>query len=147
MSENKTKRKIIAIDFDGVIHSYDSPWVDYDVIPDPPVPGAIEFLDRLIRADRFHVAIFSSRNVPTLYLGNTHDPNYDPACGIRAMRKWLIANGLAPELAAQIRFPRHKPPAHVIIDDRAIRFEGTFPTLDDLESFVPWNKKVDTHEE
>ena len=30
----------IAVDFDGVIHSYTSKWVAADVIPDPPVSGA-----------------------------------------------------------------------------------------------------------
>ena len=35
---------ILALDFDGVLHSYTSGWQGADVISDPPVPGAIEFL-------------------------------------------------------------------------------------------------------
>ena len=36
--------KTILLDFDGVIHSYTSGWKGAGVIPDPPVPGAIDFL-------------------------------------------------------------------------------------------------------
>ena len=35
---------ILCLDFDGVIHSYSSGWKGADVIPDPPVPGALRFI-------------------------------------------------------------------------------------------------------
>lgn len=37
-------------------------------------------------------------------------------------------------------FPREKPSAHVTIDDRAITFNGKWPTMDFLHNFRPWNK-------
>jgi len=37
-------KPILCVDFDGVIHSYTSKWVDEATIPDPPVPGALRWL-------------------------------------------------------------------------------------------------------
>lgn len=122
-------KKIISIDFDGVIHSYMSGWQGADVIPDPPVPGAIVWLSRLCRDGRFDVQIFSSRS---------HQSG-----GVQAMAKWLLDNGLAPMWLEEIRFPAAKPSAHLTIDDRAFCFQGQFPTLDeiDLAGDKPWWKK------
>jgi len=39
-------KPILCLDFDGVIHSYSSGWKGADVIPDPPVPGAFDFIRR-----------------------------------------------------------------------------------------------------
>ena len=40
MAWNRT----VLVDFDGVIHSYTSPFTTPDEIKDPPVPGAFEWL-------------------------------------------------------------------------------------------------------
>ena len=50
----------LVLDFDGVIHSYTSGWKGADVIPDPPVDGAIAFM--LGALLHFDVVIFSSRS-------------------------------------------------------------------------------------
>ena len=55
----KSKKPILSLDFDGVIHSYTSGWQGPRTIPDAPVPGALRFLIEAQR--RFQVAIFSSR--------------------------------------------------------------------------------------
>ena len=130
-----SKRKpILCLDFDGVIHSYDSGWKGADVIPDPPVKGARSFIHSAL--DRFDVQVFSSRS---------RRPG-----GREAMQKWLSDHMLdftegdydhAATILAKIGWPDEKPPALVTIDDRAITFTGEWPTLDDLEGFKPWNRK------
>lgn len=127
--------KTLCLDFDGVVHSYASGWKGARTIPDPPTPGAIEAIDRYLRAG-FGVVIHSSR---ARYFG-----------GIRAMRAWLKkhagalwypdpAGGLGLEA---VRFTRWKPAALVTLDDRALTFTGTWPSAKDLASFQPWNKRT-----
>lgn len=119
------KRYSVAVDFDGVIHSYTSPWVAAHVIPDPPVPGAIEWIDR-IAAD-FDVIVFTTR-------ARTWR-------GRRAVRRWLYEQAYYLH-EHEIRITAKKPPALIYVDDRAWRFEGPwmFPTKDDIYRARPWNK-------
>lgn len=127
MSERKP---ILCLDFDGVIHSYESGWKGADKVPDRPVPGAMEFLADAVQ--HFRVAIFSSRS---------NQPG-----GHEAMRAWLERNAM--ELLPgnfswihQIEWPLEKPPALVTIDDRALTFDGTWPSIETIKSFKPWNKR------
>lgn len=117
-------RRTLCVDFDGVLHSYTSPWAGAEVIPDPPVPGALAFLASAV--ERFRVAVFSARS---------HQPG-----GIDAMRVWLSRHGLAADVVVRLEFPTEKPQAIVYLDDRGWRFDGTFPSLDDLAAFRPWNR-------
>ena len=48
MTELPIGPPILAIDFDGVLHSYSSGWKGSRNIPDPPVDGAIEWLNGLV---------------------------------------------------------------------------------------------------
>ena len=52
--------KTLCLDFDGVIHGYQSGWKGATVIPDPPVKGALQFI--LDAVEHFTVAIHSSRS-------------------------------------------------------------------------------------
>lgn len=115
----------VAVDFDGVIHSYSSPWVNPETIPDPPVTGAIEWLNGIV--DDFTVVIFTTR-------GKTIE-------GRGAVRKWLEENGARGAIIAS-DITSDKPPALIYIDDRAYRFEGpgTFPTTQQIHAARPWNK-------
>lgn len=129
-----TNRPILCLDFDGVIHSYSSGWQGAAIIPDAPVPGAIEFIDRARM--HFRVAIFSSRS---------NQPG-----GIDAMKGWLAMFVRAeiedvPDaeyLLREIEWPTEKPPAMITIDDRALTFDGTWPAIEALKAFQPWNKKL-----
>jgi hypothetical protein len=124
-------KPILCLDFDGVIHSYTSGWKGADVIPDPPVYGAGDFIRRALRD--FRVAIFSSRSNQT--------------GGVQAMQEWCRFNfaGVGdtakhPTFVDEIEWPTEKPAAFVTIDDRAITFTGVWPSIDSLKSFKPWNK-------
>ena len=136
---------ILCLDFDGVIHSYTSGWKGAKVIPDPPVPGAIEFIQNVINSEKFELHIFSSRS--------------NQEGGIQAMQDWLFEHCskamdetppgslMTKDAIIQtvvyniIKWPTEKPPALLTIDDRAFCFEGKWPTLDYIADFKPWNKK------
>ena len=126
------RKPILCLDFDGVIHSYASGWKGADVIPDPPVDGAIAFMLGALR--HFDVAIYSSRS---------GEPK-----GIEAMRRWLRNHAGAawhespdgPGIE-DVRFPASKPAAFVSIDDRALTFNGSWPDVHSLKEFKPWNKR------
>lgn len=112
-------KPILCLDFDGVLHSYTSGWKGAAVIPDPPVPGMVPFLERALA--EFDVQIFSSRS--------------GQDGGMDAMKDWIgyhvmdhfggvMADPPELERAIAIRdvigWPTEKPPAMVTIDDRAI---------------------------
>ena len=129
---------VLCLDFDGVLHSYSSGWKGASNIPDNPVDGAIEWLDSLVedgeavcamapRFRTFDVCIYSSRS--------------SQFGGRRAMRKWLLKHGFRKDKIENLRFPLVKPAAQMTIDDRALTFNGTFPTIIEMKSFKPWNKE------
>lgn len=124
---------VIAIDFDGVLHSYASGWKGPSVIPDPPVPGAMAFIERL-QSDGFVVAVHSSRS---RYI-----------FGRSAMKRWLESNlvselgdGFGHDAYTAIRWPWMKPAAFLTIDDRALTFTGEWPSMKEIRAFKAWNKK------
>lgn len=113
----------MAVDCDGVLHSYTSGWCGADSLPDPPVPGAIEWLNAIV--EKFDVVILTTRG--------------DQPGGNEAVSAYLREHGYTgPEL----KVTSHKVPALVYIDDRGWRFEGTFPTADEIHRARPWNKQV-----
>lgn len=126
-------RYTICVDFDGVLHSYTSPWVNAHTIPDEPVEGAIHWLLQMI--EKFDVVIFSTRCKTWR--------------GRRAMRRWLTMQGectcgepFGVCLLSQVKFAKTKPPALIYLDDRAVRFTGpdSWPTVDAVHKARPWNK-------
>ena len=151
----EVRKPILCIDFDGVLHSYNSGWKGAGIVSDPPVPGAVAFLYAAQR--HFDLAIFSSRS---------NQPG-----GIDAMRgaltMWIMAElgdeaAEAHRLIEALQFPLEKPPAHLSIydralrfddralrfddralcfDDRALHFDGSWPSPGLLLAFKPWNKR------
>lgn len=133
MSKPKNERYTVAVDFDGVLHRYNSPWINAHTIPDLPVPGAIDWLWRTFQA--FDIVIYSTRCKTWR--------------GRRAVRNWLrryvghlwYESPAGPGLE-DIRLSYEKPPALVYLDDRAIRFTGeNFPTPAEIHAARPWNKQ------
>jgi hypothetical protein len=133
------KKPILCVDFDGVVHSYVSPWINEFTIPDPPVPGALKWL--WAATEWFNVVIYSSRSKTD--------------AGRMAMKLWMmehsktdfdadhpmVGQGLVD--AYPIDFAAEKPAAFLTIDDRAVTFEGDWSEFDPaaMLDFKPWNKR------
>lgn len=104
-------KKLIAVDFDGVIHAYTTPWSDAATISDGPTPGAMAFLRSLVEDERFEVVVVSSK--------------LKEDDGEAAVFQWLWhrlhdAFGLVicHRVHGEISFSRTRPPAFLTIDDR-----------------------------
>jgi len=129
MDNNNTRKSIICIDFDGVIHSYEKGWQSGEIYGEV-MPGFFEWAFEA--KNRFDLVIYSSRS--------------KTAEGIEAMRAWLTEKAEAAELDWEpleyITFAHEKPAAFLTIDDRAIRFEGNWKAQElsvaYLKSFKPW---------
>lgn len=93
--------KTVAVDFDGVIHTYQSGWTGYTPT-DGPEEGAREFIAEL-QAQGYRVVIMSSR-------AHTSE-------GIQAIRGWLEQYGF-PELDVT----HEKVMAVAYVDDRAVPY-------------------------
>lgn len=129
--QQPSRKQILCLDFDGVIHSYVTPGYNAKFVPDPPVEGAIPFIVEAVKD--FEVDVFSSRS---------NEPG-----GIAAMQGWLefhMTKELGREVASavfkQIKWPQKKPPAFLTIDDRALTFDGNWPSVKSLIDFKPWNR-------
>lgn len=116
----------IAVDFDGVIHSYTTKWVDAATVPDPPVPGVIEWMNTML--DEFTIVIHTTRAKELE--------------GRVAVRKFLKKHGFKDDEAL---ITAEKPAALLYIDDRGFRFDGDASHLPSVNAirykYVPWNKR------
>lgn len=99
----------IALDFDGVLSLYQG---DPAQPPGPPVPEAKDFVERL-RKQGLEVVVFSSRDADTI-------------------QQWLREHGFPPLPIF------YKPPVLALLDDRAVRFHGTFAGLTHALWERPW---------
>ncbi len=125
----------LAIDFDGVIHSYERGWQGGDIYG-TVVPGFFDWAERA--ALTFKIVIYSSRSKDVAMRD--------------AMSEWLFsryrdwraaeyASG-APRDVAKFEFAHEKPAAWLTIDDRAIQFNGAWAdpqlTVEAMLAFKPW---------
>lgn len=99
------KKKTIALDFDGVIHSYKNGWTG-PTPEDPPVDGALSFIE-FLQGEGYEVVLFSSR-------AKTKE-------GKEGTAKYLEKHNF-PKLKVYYE----KPEALLYIDDRGFRFTGDF---------------------
>jgi len=115
-------KKTVVFDFDGVIHSYTTPWIATSVIPYDPVEGIREAIMD-IRDAGYEVVVVSTR---------CSSPG-----GIEAVEAYLKYFHIPVD-----KVMAEKPPAVVYIDDRAICFDGNSAgLLEKVKAFKPWNKK------
>lgn len=137
MSDEKTK-PILCLDFDGVIHRYDSGWQGACVIADDVTDGFFEWLDEA--AQHFKIVVYSSRS---------KEPGAVDAMAFwmaDQRQKWRERGGISPVqdvTKIEVEFAETKPPAFLQIDDRAICFDGDWSKLkpEALLAFKPWNKR------
>ena len=153
------EKKTVMLDFDGVLHSYTTPWVSAEIIPDRAVDGSIEWL--LTALNSVEIAILSARskepngipamqqwlkrelirwlgegNVKTL-LGKQQIAQYQPGDGSDSYELGVWADGIVNRCV----WPTTKIPAALYIDDNGYRFEGKFPKLDKLLELESWVKE------
>ena len=124
-------RPILCIEF-SVLHEHKYGWQD-DFIGDVPLAGAMRFLwecgkyfDVYICSPKSHRA--ASRASIQGWV-ETHFEDYMEKIGEGA---------LAPSYLGMLKYPVQEPPCFLRIDDRAITFQGEFPTPEDLKRFQPW---------
>lgn len=134
------KNPIICVDFDGVIHSYTSGWQGADVISDPPVEGALDWLREHLPIPEAISAMAPEYIGPEVVIYSARSGQRG---GIKAMKEWLIKHGMHPAYFSDdiLKFPETKPPAFLTLDDRAICFDGRFPTSEELMAFQSWQKR------
>lgn len=107
------RRKIISIDLDGVLNTYCGNYSE-NKIP-PPREGVADFLEKL--SENYYIEIFTAR------------------CTILS-EKWLRKNNLMRFI---VRITNLKNPfSTVMLDDRAINFNGDFKSaLEKIQNFKP----------
>jgi hypothetical protein len=112
--ENELKN--IAVDFDGVVHTFDKGWHDGTCYGDP-IDGSLDALKSL--SQKFNVIIFSAKVRPDrpLVAGKT---------GTELVDEWLIKHNVRKYVTD---ITHEKPRAEYYIDDKAIRFTNNWPSI------------------
>lgn len=106
------KDKIIAVDFDGVLHAYSKGWHDGSIYGDP-IPGSARAMHRL-KIEGYRLVIFSTRAYPQNPFTGEHQGDQ-----VKEMEKWLSRHRIVYD---EIWTKPWKPAAIIFIDDRAYRF-------------------------
>ncbi len=119
--ENQEK-KVIAIDFDGVIHKNSRGFYDGTVY-DEPIEGSLEALRYLSKI--YTIVIFSCKALPDRPIVNGMN-------GIEHIKEWLKSHKVL-ECVKEVTY--YKPRASIYIDDKGYRFENWKDSLDFIRSF------------
>lgn len=121
--------KTIAVDFDGVVHTYSKGWQD-GTIYDPPMPGALDSLRILM--DTYAVFIHTTRDATTV-AGWLAERGFDTLVDVEGpnhpKREFWNEQGT-------LLVTDRKLPAIAYIDDRGIRFDNWLQTMAALEKVV-----------
>lgn len=124
----KSRKKTIAIDFDGVLHQYSKGWLKVDYVYDPPVAGAAQALIKL-KEQGYKIYVFSVRTNSIYHKDAKHQA--------KIMAEWLQEHGIPYDRI----WTFSKPLADIYIDDRAIGFRGDWQqTMQEIDTFEVWNK-------
>ena len=105
------ERKVLAIDFDGVIHKNSLGFHDGTVYDDP-LEGSLDALKEL--SEDYEIVIFSCKALEDR-------PLINEKTGIQLIEEWLDKYGVL-EYVKEVTFK--KPRAYLYIDDKGYRFEN-----------------------
>lgn len=119
---NRDEEKVIAIDFDGVIHDNNKGYHDGTIYGDP-IPGAIQSIRQLSDMG-FIIKVFTCKCHPDR-------PLVDNKTGTDLVTEWLEEHTLL-EYVEEVVWG--KPHAAVYIDDKGYRFENWQNTLKFVEA-------------
>lgn len=115
--------KTIAIDFDGVIHSFEFGFHD-GTIYGTPIPGSLESIKKI--AKKYKIVIYTAK-------AKKDRPLINGKTGTELVWEWLKKykiDNLISEVTAE------KPRAICYIDDKAIQFINWNQVLNDLSIFT-----------
>jgi len=111
----------MAIDFDGVIHTFDKGWYDGTCYGEP-IEGSLEAIKELSKS--YNIVIFTAK-------AKSSRPLVDGKTGIELVQEWLEKHNVmqyVKEITAE------KPRSRVYIDDKGYHFENWKDTMAYLES-------------
>lgn len=106
----------LAIDFDGVVHTFDKGWHDGTCYGDP-IEGSLEAIKELSK--RWRLVLFTAKVKPDR-------PLVDGKCGYELVDEWLRKHGVR-DLFVEIT--HEKPRADHYIDDKAVEFTGDWKSV------------------
>lgn len=125
----------VSIDFDGVLHSYTSPWTTGSEINDGPTPGALEAVQSYINAG-LRVIVCSARVKDEVDEGYSNSKDGTSKERVNAVEAWLEKHGFP-----KLKVTAEKPEAILYIDDRGYMFKGdNWPCVGYIKTFRPWNR-------
>lgn len=113
----------IAIDFDGVIHSFEFGFHD-GTIYGTPIPGSIESLEKISK--KYRIVLYTAK-------AKKDRPLINDKTGTELVWEWLKKYDIdkyIDEITAE------KPRAICYIDDKAISFVNWDQTMKDLSNFT-----------
>ena len=116
----------IAIDFDGVIHTYERGWADGTIYGEP-TPFALYALETLMQRDS--VFIHTTRNPRQVARWIERTSQYGIDCTTRLPRTWYGRRKPFWNTRGLLLVTDRKLPAVVYVDDRAHHFESWGQTL------------------
>lgn len=119
----KKSNKVIAIDFDGVIHN-DYRGYNDGTIYGEPIQGSIQSIKRL--SENYTLKIYSCKS-------NPNRPLVDEKTGTELIWEWLETHGIK-ECIEDVVWG--KPNAVIYIDDKGYRFENWNDTIEQLNKLL-----------
>jgi hypothetical protein len=119
----KEESKTIAIDFDGVIHSFEFGFHD-GTIYGTPIEGSIDALKSL--SQKYNLVLYTAKAKPDR-------PLINGKTGTELVWEWLEKYNISQYIT---EITAEKPRAICYIDDKAIRFISWEQTLEELNDFT-----------